>query len=105
MPLYVVTYEHPDEEGWRQHVLPHVGWLQDRLADRSLIASGPFKDDASKAALLIMSAPDKDALARLIESDPFSTGGLIANMTVREWDPIFGAFNEQSSMPGQIQSR
>ena len=105
MPLYAITYEHPNEEGWRQHVLPHVGWLQDRLADGSLIASGPFKDGASRAALLIMSAPDEAALARLIESDPFSIEGLIANMTVHEWDPIFGAFNSQSSMPGRMQSR
>jgi hypothetical protein len=24
MPLYAITYEHPDETGWRQHVVPHV---------------------------------------------------------------------------------
>lgn len=85
--------------------MPHVGWLQDRLADGSLIASGPFTGDATRAALLIMSAADQGALMRLIESDPFSMAGLIANMTVREWDPIFGAFNAQSTMPGKMQSR
>lgn len=105
MPLYAITYEHPDEEGWRRHLPPHIGWLQDRLSDGSLIASGPFKNDEGRAAMLIMSAPDADELARLIEGDPFSVEGLIANMTVREWDPIFGAFNAQSSMPGRMQSR
>jgi uncharacterized protein YciI len=105
MPLYAITYEHPNEAGWRHHILPHIGWLQDRLADGSLIASGPFNGEKTKSALLIMSAADGDALALLIASDPFSIEGLIENMTVREWDPIFGAFNIQSSMPGQIQTR
>jgi uncharacterized protein YciI len=105
MPLYAITYEHPNEVGWREHVMPHVAWLQDRLADGSLLASGPFNGEANKAALLIMSAPDKRALASIIASDPFSIEGLIENMTVREWDPIFGAFNDQSSMPGQMQGR
>lgn len=105
MPLYAITYEHPDETGWRQHVVPHVTWLQDRLKDGALLASGPFNNVSGKAALLIMSAPDRAALDQLISSDPFAIEGLIENMTVHEWDPIFGAFNTRSSMPGQMQSR
>lgn len=105
MPLYVVTYDHPNEAGWGRHVMPHVAWLQDRLADGSLLASGPFGGEVPRSALLIMSAPDRQALDRLIACDPFSTEGLIENMTVREWDPIFGAFNDRSSMPGQMQKR
>ncbi len=58
MPIFVVTYEHPDEEGWQAHVMPHVGWLQERLKDGSLLASGPFKDLGAKSALLIISASD-----------------------------------------------
>lgn len=103
MPLFAVTYEHPDEEGWKRHVIPHVGWLQDRLKDGTLLASGPFSGTPVRSALLIMSAPDRAALDGLIASDPFAEHGLIENMSVSEWDPIFGAFNEQSTMPGQMQ--
>ncbi len=103
MPLYAITYEHPDETGWRQHLVPHIAWLQDRLKDGSLIASGPFSDVPQQAALLIVSAPDRAALNDLISSDPFAIAGLIENMIVHEWDPIFGVFNERSSMPGQMQ--
>lgn len=99
MPLYAITYDHPDEDGWRQYVGPHVAWLRDRLADGSLVASGPFVAREMKSALLVMSAPDREALDRIIASDPFASANLIANMTIREWDPIFGAFNQQSSMP------
>ena len=103
MPLYAVTYEHPNEAGWRQHVMPHVVWLQDRLADGSLLASGPCNETATRSALLIMRASDRLSLDELIASDPFAVEGLIENMTIRVWDPIFGTFNDQSSMPGQMQ--
>jgi uncharacterized protein len=103
VPLYAVTYEHPDETGWQLHLMPHIAWLQDRLKDGSLLASGPFPGAPQKLAMLILAAPDRAALDVLIASDPFATQGLIANMTVRAWDPIFGAFNDHSSMPGQMQ--
>ncbi len=103
MAIYAVTYEHPDEMGWRLHVMPHVAWLQDRLRDGSLLASGPFGDAGVRSALLIMNAVSRDALDALIATDPFAREGLIENMTVREWDPIFGAFNGRSTMPGQMQ--
>lgn len=101
--IYAVTYEHHDEVGWRQHLVPHITWLQDRLKEGSLLASGPFNALPHKAALLIMSASDRAALDALIASDPFAIEGLIENMTIREWDPIFGAFNASSSMPGKMQ--
>jgi len=104
MPLYIVTYEHPDEAGWRRHVMPHVGWLRDRVKDGSLLASGPLPDAPVKSALLIMDVPDRAALDALIATDPFAAENLIENMAVREWDPIFGAFNARSSMPERHQS-
>jgi uncharacterized protein YciI len=103
MPLYVVTYEHPNEEGWKQHLMPHVAWLQAQLKAGRLLASGPFSDLTAKAAMLVMSAPDRTALEDLIATDPFAQHGLIDDMTVKEWDPIFGVFNDRSSMPGQMQ--
>ncbi|BCW87354.1 hypothetical protein sos41_04830 [Alphaproteobacteria bacterium SO-S41] len=50
-----------------------------------------------------MAAPDRPALETLIARDPFAIHGLIADMTITEWDPIFGVFNTESSMPGQMQ--
>ena len=99
MPFYVVTYEHPEEDGWRKHLMTHVAWLRARLADGALIASGPFAEGSVKSAMLIIDAADHDALAGIIAGDPYAEHGLIANMSVRAWDPIFGAFNDRSSMP------
>lgn len=103
MPLFVVTYEHPNETGWKQHLMPHIAWLQTQLKAGTLIASGPFSDRTVRPAMLIMNAPDQASLEILIASDPFAEQGLINNMTVNEWDPIFGVFNQRSSMPGQMQ--
>ena len=105
MALYAVTYDHPDEAGWHRHILPHVAWLQDRLRDGSLIASGPFAGSPVKSALLIVDAPDRPTLDARIATDPFAREGLIENLTIREWDPIFGVFNDRSSMAGQLQER
>lgn len=98
MPIYVVTYDHPDEEGWRTHLMPHLAWLRERVADGSLLASGPLSGEGRRAMLLI-DVPDRAALDELIASDPFAVHDLIADMTVREWDPIFGTFSGRSSMP------
>lgn len=99
MPLFVITYEHPNEEGWRRHVMAHVAWLNQRLEDNSLMASGPFEDQNLKSALMIMKASDREPLEAVIATDPFAIEGLIENMVSKEWDAIFGAFNAYSSMP------
>ena len=103
MPVYAIRYEHPDATGWATHLMPHVNWLQDHLADGTLLASGPFPGHANKAAMLLMTAPNRAAIEALIATDPFAQEGLIANLLIEEWDPIFGAFNALSSMPGQMQ--
>lgn len=103
MPLYAVTYAHPDEAGWAEHVMAHVRYLRDLLKDGTLRASGPLPGAAVKSALLILSAPDQITLLDIIARDPFAIHGLIHDMTISEWDPIFGVFNADSSMPGQLQ--
>lgn len=101
MALFVVTYDHPDAEGWQTHVMAHVRYLQDLLKTGELLASGPFVGTAEKSAMLIMSAPDQRTLLEVIARDPFAIEGLIQNMTITEWDPIFGAFNDRSSWAGR----
>lgn len=101
MPLFVVTYTHPNEEGWREHLVPHIGWLQDQLKAGTLKASGPFNGVPTRSAMLIMAAESREALLSLIATDPFAEHGLIEDMTITEWDPIFGAFNADSTMAGR----
>lgn len=92
MAFFTITYAHHDETRWREHVMPHVEWLRDRVADGSLKASGPLVGKPGREAMLVMVAPDRQAVLDLIETDPFKMEGLVNDMTVTEWDPMFGAF-------------
>ena len=99
MPFYVVRFEHPDGDGWRRELGAHIAWLRERVADGSVRASGPLPGAADRAAMLVMVAPDRTALDAIIATDPFAIHGLIQNMTVAQWDPIFGVWAAESSMP------
>ena len=93
MAFFMITYAHHDEARWREHrSCAHIAWLRDRVADGSLKASGPLIDKPGREAMLVMLAEDRQAVLDLIETDPFKIEGLVDDMTVTEWDPIFGAF-------------
>lgn len=102
MPLFAVTYSHPDDAGWQAQLMAHVAYLQDLLREGVLRASGPLPDRPVKAALLIIAAADRAELDAIVARDPFAEHGLIADMTVEQWDPIFGVFNADSSMPQSV---
>jgi hypothetical protein len=58
------------------------------LKAETLRASGPLKGIPDGPAMLIISASDRQKLDEIMV----------------EWNPIFGVFNGDSSMPGQMQS-
>ena len=101
MALYVVTFNHPDAEGWARHLMAHIRYLNALIEQGVLRASGPFVGDPDRTAMLIIEAADQKALLEIIGADPFAIEGLIHDMTVNEWDPIFGAFNADSSYAGR----
>ena len=98
--FFVVTMTHPDGEGWDRHVAPHVEYLQTLVADGKLRASGRAIGLELRAGLLIFTVADRAELDRLIAADPFALEGLIEELTVTEWDPLFGAFAGESSAAG-----
>ncbi len=92
MPTFVVTYDHPDEAGWHEHLGAHIEWLNLEVAAGRLKASGPFVDTPTRSAMLIIEADDQTHVDNIVATDPFHAEGLIADMTVTQWNPIFGAF-------------
>ncbi len=97
MPFFVVTMTHPDGDEWGRHVVAHVEYLLDLVEAGKLVASGPVKDLSQRGGLLIFSVASRREVDELIAHDPFSPAGLIATLTVVEWDPLFGAFHDRSS--------
>ncbi len=101
MSLYVVTYTHPDPAGWKEHLSPHLDWLVAGVESGLLRASGDTKQTPIRSALLIVAAPDRESAAAFIATDPFVIEGMVGAMTITPWDPLFGAFNGDSTYAGK----
>ena len=98
MKFFVVTMTHPDGEGWGKHVMPHVEYLRGLVGQGKLRASGPTQGLPLRAGLLVFTVADRAELDALIAADPFAIEGLIDQLTIVEWDPMFGAFAAESSL-------
>lgn len=97
MEFFLVTMRHPDGDGWNRELAPHIRYLRDLVGQGVLQASGPLKDSPKRAGFLIFRAEDEATVRRWIGEDPFATAGLIEELTVAEWDPLFGQFAAESS--------
>lgn len=101
MPFFLVTYVHPDPDGWERYLAPHLAWIADQVEAGALHASGPtFTGDARSAALIFQSS-DRSALLATLATDPYVETGQVSEMTITHWDPIFGVFNEASTQRGR----
>ena len=97
MAFFLVTMTHPDGDGWGRHVMPHVDYLRGLIDAGKIWASGPVKGLGKRAGFIIMTVDDRDEADRLIAADPFALEGLIDELTILEWDPMFGALAENSA--------
>lgn len=98
--FFVVTMSHPDGNGWGRHVMPHVDYLKGLIAKGKLRASGPVVGSGLRSGLLIFDVADRAELDTLIATDPFALEGLIVDLSVTEWNPMFGAFATDASGTG-----
>ena len=96
MKFFVVTYVHPDSEGWNKYLLAHVAYLENLLKEGTLRASGPFIGTPHESAMLILSAASRKDVLDVIAKDPFQIQGLVTETTVAEWGPVFGTYQDES---------
>ena len=97
MSIYIVRMEHPAGDLWNKHVLEHVEYLKELIAQGRLLASGPLKGTPLRAGFLIMRAENREEIEVMVKGDPFSREDLICGITIEEWDPLFGMLVDQSS--------
>lgn len=97
MAFFLVTMTHPDGEGWAHHALSHVQYLQSLIEVGKIRASGPVTGLGKRAGFIIMTADSRDEVEQLVAADPFSTENLIDELTILEWDPMFGSLAGDSS--------
>lgn len=92
MPTYAVTYHYTAKTEHLAEVRPiHREWLAARLAEGSLLASGPMVD--TPTSLLIWKANSVQELAALLDHDPFDIAGCIGERVIQEWNPVFGPWS------------
>lgn len=92
MPIFAVHYTYSDATvpGRDSHRPRHRAWLADRVAEGTLLSSGPYADGSG--ALLLFRAPDEAGLTELLSRDPFAEEKLIDEVRAVEWQPVLGAF-------------
>ncbi len=92
MAFFLVTMTHPDGYGWGGHVRAHVAYLQQLIAAGKIRASGPVQGLGKRAGFIIMTVADRAEAQALVDADPFAVENLIDDLTILEWNPMFGAF-------------
>lgn len=75
----------------------HREFLGGLAEEGTLLASGPWLDNAAPGALLLVLAEDVDGALRLLDEDPFHRAHLLTRRTARPWNPIIGALREHAS--------
>ncbi len=100
MAFILVTMTHPDGEGWGLHVGAHVAFLQGLIEAGKIRASGPLRGLDKRAGFIIMTVENVEEARSLIEQDPFHIEGLIDELTILEWVPMFGSLaGSETSKP------
>ncbi|MET0930572.1 MAG: YciI family protein [Aeromicrobium sp.] len=91
MPLFATTYRYAaDSVEARNETRPaHREYLGELTASNSLVLSGPYVG-GEDGALLVFEAADELAARALTDADPFVIEGLVAEVTVREWQTVSG---------------
>lgn len=100
MTVFLISYIHPDHEKWLKYLGPHLDWLHAQVEAGRLLASGPLDHGTVRAGFLIARAEGEQAVRDWLAGDPFVIHGLAEEMSVTAWDPIFGAFSDETSAAG-----
>lgn len=86
MSIFAVTYRYTDDTAARdtfraehREFLNSSGWT---------LLSGPLTDPAG--ALIVVAADSAEAAGRALDADPFAREGLVAERTIRAFDPVGG---------------
>ncbi|WP_336723188.1 YciI family protein [Cellulosimicrobium cellulans] len=99
MPIHAVTYVYANRAPELDALRPeHRAFLGDLYARGTLLASGPLPahEGAPAGALLVLDGETPDAVAAVLDEDPFGRAGLVAERTVRPWAPVIGDWADRA---------
>lgn len=95
MPVYAVHYIYDERSDARDiHRPAHRAYLQSLSDSGVILARGPYVDEGTPGALILMRTESAEAAVEHLDTDPFWTEGLIVDRAVREWNPLGPPFGE-----------
>jgi len=93
MAIYAVTYTYDGSDAIAEIRPTHRAYLSQLLENGTLLASGPLV--GADGALLILRADSVEAVAEVLDNDPFDIAGVITERAISEWNPVFGPWSAQ----------
>ena len=88
MSTYAVIYTYTDDLDRRMEVRPeHRDYLS---ALPQLVVAGAWAPGEPVGGLLVFRAEDKAAVQAIVDGDPYSKAGVVADVQIREWVPPLG---------------
>lgn len=91
MAKFVVQLVYGQDEDKRLEVRPdHREYSRELAEQGALLVGGPYEDQLG--AMLVYEAADRDELQRLLDADPYAEAGVVAETTIREWNPVTGSW-------------
>lgn len=95
MPFFIASYRYTGDTDARLLRRPqHREFL--KALGPTLVASGPTDDEG---AFLIFDAASADAVAALLDGDPFRQEGFVGERRVVGWTPVLGHWVESGLIP------
>ena len=90
--LFIIRFtDNPGSRELRERNLAaHIAWLGERRD--SILVAGSLRQETGAdpiGALWVVEAADKDAAARVFDSDPFWTCGMRRNVEICHWSKAF----------------
>ncbi|QEE62442.1 hypothetical protein FVA74_13315 [Salinibacterium sp. dk2585] len=94
MSIFAVLYEYTDDaEARDRHRAPHRAFLAPLVDEGVLISSGPTVEDDRVGALLLLRQPSAEAVAELLNADPFIIEGVVAKRRILDYTVVFGSLD------------
>lgn len=89
MTFFDVTMSHPADPEWDTHLRAHVDYLRGLVEQGKVRAAGRATELPLRSGLIVLHVTDRAELDQLIADDPFARAGIIAELSITEWDPLF----------------
>lgn len=103
MPYFVLTRERSSGWNWSVPMRRQVEWeahaafLDALECEGFIVAGGPLggEDDAARV-MLVVRAPDRDAVETRMAQDPWTPMHLLTTVSVEPWTVLLGGFRAPS---------